>query len=478
MTSDVVRDLAAPDGPQATAARVLEIGRRSERAALASVQVRGLGVVHLLVAMDLVAWVAAVVLLGEFHVGFFALLAGILVLYAVGGHYAARLDLSVLDELPSLIGRALTAGAVVTSIRLVAQEEVGTRILNVAAGTAALSVLGRAGTYTLVRSLRRSGVVAHPTLVIGAGQVGGWVVDVLQRQPEYGLRPVGFLDGDPLLGPSQRSLPVLGSSDELALVLKRHKIRNVVVAFTADRESHFVDILRTCDRFSCEIFYVPRLYELGAAGIDAEQIWSLPLVRLRRAAFRSFTWRLKRGFDVAVSATALLAFAPVMLALALAVRLRVGPVLFRQVRVGLDGREFELLKFRTLTPVTEHESASHWNIASDARLTAVGRFLRRTSLDELPQLLNILRGDMSIVGPRPERPFFVRQFTDRFPRYMSRHRVPAGLTGWAQIHGLRGDTSIEDRARFDNYYIENWSLWLDIKIIIRTVAQVAKASGG
>ena len=169
--------------------------------------------------------------------------------------------------------------------------------------------------------------------------------------------------------------------------------------------------------------------------------------------------------------------APVLAVCAVAVAAGVGrPVLFRQARVGLDGRQFTLVKFRSLTPVDEQESSSHWNIAQDARMSRVGRLLRRSSLDELPQLWNIVRGDMSLVGPRPERPSFVDQFTNSFPRYMARHRVPAGLTGWAQVHGLRGDTSIEDRARFDNHYIENWSLWQDVTIILRTVAQVAKGS--
>ena len=164
---------------------------------------------------------------------------------------------------------------------------------------------------------------------------------------------------------------------------------------------------------------------------------------------------------------------------ALAVRLEGGPgVLFRQERVGLDGRSFEVLKFRSLKPATALESASTWNIAHDDRLGPVGRFLRQTSLDELPQLWNIVNGDMSLVGPRPERPLFVEQFTQSIPRYPGRHRVPCGLTGWSQVNGLRGDTSIEERARFDNYYVENWSLWLDIKIIVRTVDQVLRRQGG
>jgi lipopolysaccharide/colanic/teichoic acid biosynthesis glycosyltransferase len=167
-----------------------------------------------------------------------------------------------------------------------------------------------------------------------------------------------------------------------------------------------------------------------------------------------------------------------MLACMVAVRLEGGPgVLFRQERVGLDGRPFELLKFRSLRPADEEESQTRWSVASDDRLGPVGRLLRRTSLDELPQLWNVLRGDMTLVGPRPERPHFVAQFSGSTPRYMARHRVPAGLTGWAQVHGLRGDTSIEERARFDNRYIESWSMWSDVKILLRTVASVVRCPG-
>jgi lipopolysaccharide/colanic/teichoic acid biosynthesis glycosyltransferase len=209
-----------------------------------------------------------------------------------------------------------------------------------------------------------------------------------------------------------------------------------------------------------------------------DMVWGIPLVRMQRAAFRSLAWRLKRLFDLVVGLTALVLLSPVLAACALAVRMEVGAgILFRQERVGLDGRPFTLLKFTSLKPADDNEAATRWSVAHDDRMGRVGRFLRRTSLDELPQLVNIVRGDMSLVGPRPERPVFVEEFTRRLPRYTARHRVPAGLTGAAQVNGLRGDTSIADRARFDNAYIENWSLWGDCKIMLRTAGQVLRAAG-
>jgi exopolysaccharide biosynthesis polyprenyl glycosylphosphotransferase len=201
-------------------------------------------------------------------------------------------------------------------------------------------------------------------------------------------------------------------------------------------------------------------------------------VRLRRATYRSPAWRVKRLVDVLVSGTALVVLSPLLLVLAVAVRLDGGPgIIFRQERVGVDGRHFQVMKFRSLRPASDAESATNWSVALDTRLSRVGRFLRKASLDELPQLVNVLRGDMSLVGPRPERPYFVDQFRTAYSSYEARHRVPSGLTGWAQIHGLRGDTSISDRARFDNYYIENWSLWLDVKIIVRTLSAVVRGAG-
>jgi lipopolysaccharide/colanic/teichoic acid biosynthesis glycosyltransferase len=191
------------------------------------------------------------------------------------------------------------------------------------------------------------------------------------------------------------------------------------------------------------------------------------------------SWSLKRAFDVALSALALVVLAPVLVACALAVRLEGGPgVIFRQARVGLDGHHFECLKFRSMRPASEAESATRWSVVGDQRVGPVGRVLRRTSLDELPQLWNILRGDMTLVGPRPERPHFVEKFSSELPRYDHRHRVPSGLTGLAQVSGLRGaDTPISDRARFDNFYIENWSLWLDAKVLLRTITEVLFARG-
>lgn len=434
----------------------------------------------ILLAADVTAWLTAVLLAGGASGREVVLLALTLSLYSAAGLYRSRLSLSALDDLPALVGRAFAAAAVTTSLALLVDPALVSGHLLGTAALMAVAVIGlRAAAYAVVRRVRARGWVAHPTLLLGAGRIGGQLATLLVEHPSYGLRPVGFLDNDPLLSAEERPVPLLGGHESLASVIVEFGVRDVIIAFGSGPESAMVDIIRTCDRLDTEIFFVPRLFELHHTSRDMDQVWGLPLVRLRRAAFRSPSWRLKRALDLLVGGVALLLLAPVLGAVALGVRLEGGPgIIFRQERVGLDGRPFQVLKFRSLRPVDDGESQTRWNIQHDDRLGPVGKFIRATSLDELPQLWNIVRGDMTLVGPRPERPHFVASFSRSFPRYTARHRVPAGLTGWAQVHGLRGDTSIEDRARFDNYYIENWSFWSDVKIVLRTVSAVLRRSGG
>jgi exopolysaccharide biosynthesis polyprenyl glycosylphosphotransferase len=398
-----------------------------------------------------------------------------------GGRYRARLHLSVLDELPSLLGRLLVAIALVAAVFALRHDDLGVmEFVGASLASIGLVVLGRVLTTAVVLTARRRRVVAHRTVVIGGGAVSREVATLLARYPRYGLAVVGHVDsGDRReAGGSAPALPFLGTLDDLDDLVGDHGVDVLLVGDGAFREEDLLDRVRTPATEGCDLLVVPRLHAFATATGNSDHIGSLPVMRIRTPALDGPAWALKRGFDVVVSALLLALLSPVLLACALAVRWEGGPgILFRQVRIGRDGRRFECLKFRSMRPASEAEAATQWTVARDPRIGRVGRVLRATSLDELPQLWNILRGEMTIVGPRPERPHFVERFSAEHPRYGHRHRVPAGLTGLAQVSGLRGDTPISDRARFDNYYIENWSLWLDAKVLLRTVAEVVLARG-
>jgi len=393
--------------------------------------------------------------------------------------YRSRLSLSVLDDLPALAGRVIMA-ALLATIAWSSRSDgpIALHTLAAFAFLGAALIAGRALAYLAVRVLRARGVVAHPALVVGAGRIGGLLAQRLQEHPEYGLLPVGFIDNSPLLAESELPVPVLGGAADLATVARRESVRNVLVAFHTMGESQLVAVLETCRRLNCQVFWVPRLFEMQALEGEMDHVWGIPLVRMR--PWRRFSPQRigKRVFDVVLSLVLVAILAPLLLACAVALAVSLGrPVLFRQDRVGRDGRIFHIYKFRSFANRSPSVSDQVWTPNAEVQPARVGRLLRATSLDELPQLFNVLKGDMSLVGPRPERPFFVQQFGASMPHYSARHRVPVGMTGWAQVHGLRGDTSIEDRARFDNYYIENWSLWGDMKILLRTLAAVVTRKG-
>jgi exopolysaccharide biosynthesis polyprenyl glycosylphosphotransferase len=402
-----------------------------------------------------------------------------IVLLSGGGRYRARLHLSVLDELPSVIGRLFVAAALVASVFALRHEGEGveTFLLIVLPGLG-LVVLGRMATTRFILAARQRRVVAHRTLVVGGGPLAADVIELLQRHPRYGLAVAGFLD-EGCHCPADAVAPHVGTLADLERVVVENGIDVVLVAGGEFDEVELLDRVRTpaCD--GVDLLIVPRLPAFATQTGTGDHIGSVPIMRIRTPPLGGVSWSLKRLFDVGVSVAMLVLLAPVMAACALAVRLEGGPgVIFRQARVGRDGRVFECLKFRSMRPTDERESDTQWSVVGDARVRPVGRLLRRTSLDELPQLWNILRGDMTLVGPRPERPHYVEKFSSELPRYGHRHRVPAGLTGLAQVSGLRGaDTPISERARFDNFYIENWSLWLDAKVLLRTIGEVLFARG-
>lgn len=393
-----------------------------------------------------------------------------------GGSYQSRLHLSALDELPGVLGRILVAAAAAELVGLGLGVSQSVQVFAVVAGAI---VTGRVASYAVIHQARRRGLARHRTLIVGAGAVGTGLVEQLLDNPQYGLKPVAFYDPHPLLVQSNRSseIPIIRSGS-VADAIAESQAGVVIVAFMSVREASLVSVIRQCDRMRTEILCVPRLFELSSdEGLQMDRIGSIPLLRLRRRAHRTRAWTGKRIFDVGLAAVALILLAPLLVGLAIGVLVTDGrPILFGQERLGKDERPFRMLKFRSLPSAPGGVTDADWN-NRDRQPNWYGRLLRTTSLDELPQLLNILRGEMSFVGPRPERPLFAGRFSDQFPGYADRHRVPVGLTGLAQVHGLRGDTSIAHRAAFDNAYVETWSLWNDVKIILRTVGSVLRGEG-
>ncbi|WP_399885131.1 sugar transferase [Streptomyces sp. BBFR51] len=391
--------------------------------------------------------------------------------------HPARRPPGVLDDLPALCGRIavvwLTLAALVAAYApphaLSARTLLLGFLLHAATGCAGRGAVHRRHRTAL---LNRPGAA----LVVGPAATAQRVASALLRHPRCGVRPVGIVTDEP---GGTSGLPVLSTGEEVRRAVVQNGVRDVLAVYPALRPRQTA-LVRALAESGCTV------WEVDTDAPSHAQAPS-PVGRHRIAGFacrplhpgpRRPGGAGKRLLDVTVSGALLLLLSPLLLACATVLRVLSGPgVLFRQERVGKDGRPFTLLKFRTHRPADAHESATRWSVADERRMPWFCRFLRRSSLDELLQLWNVFRGDMSLVGPRPERPYFVAQFSRAHPGYAARHRVQAGITGLAQINGLRGDTSIEDRARFDNAYIDDWSLWQDVCILLRTAAALVRPTG-
>ncbi|WP_174529953.1 exopolysaccharide biosynthesis polyprenyl glycosylphosphotransferase [Micromonospora maritima] len=428
--------------------------------------------------IDVAALLAPLLLTQDYWRGTLSNAALTVGLLATGGLYRPRRHISILDELPSLGGRLLAAGAVVAIIAALRHDSVVylggfMRGLALSAG---LVVVGRAVNSRIVLLARRRRWVEHNAIVVGGGPIGAELARLLRRYPQYGLRFVGAVDAPtrPRLG----ALPLIGTIDDVEKLVTMVECEVLVIADPDCSESDLMEALLRPASSRCDLWAVPRLWGSRSQGGHPDHIGAIPIVKIGDTTLSGPRWWVKRASDVLFALVALILLSPLLLLCAIATFLDGGRgIFFRQERIGRYGEPFQVVKFRTMRPADEHESQTTWSIAHDRRIGPIGRFMRRTSLDELPQLWNILRGEMSVVGPRPERPYFVEKFSVEYPTYAMRHRVPVGLTGLAQVSGLRGDTPISDRARFDNYYVENWSLWLDIKIVLRTVTEVFRGGG-
>lgn len=392
----------------------------------------------------------------------------VLILLTADGQHRLRICRRISDQMPRTVAAAaMPLLAVLPWVGSVAGLRLGLL-------SAASLVTLRAAAYAALKSAHRRGRLLEPTLIVGTGATAVRVVELLGNHPEFGLAPRGFLDSRPAEQCSP--LPLLGEPVELPDVVARYRIQRVIVCFPATRDDALVPLLRAARPSPADVCVVPRLYELGAALPRGylDELHGIPLVPLRRLGHGRAGRAAKAGFDFAGAAALLVAVTPLLLVLAVAIRLTGGrPALFRQTRLTRSGKTMELVKLRSMIDHTD--SDTRWAVLPE-HTTPLGRWLRTTHLDELPQLVNVLRAEMSLVGPRPERPYFAAQFAAQIPRYADRHRMRTGLTGWAQVHGLHGDTSITDRIRLDNHYIEYWSPWMDMTILARTLRPVS--SGG
>ncbi|MGP4053654.1 sugar transferase [Mycobacterium sp. 4D054] len=413
----------------------------------------------------------------------------IVAMSAIRGLYQRSLQRTFLDELPTIQAVTALAAMLLLSGLVLNTTIEGSRsgaVARIWMCAAILVPLGRLLRFSIRRRLFRRNILTAPTLIVGNGRIAAKVVDRLDVTPEYGLRPVGLVDDEaPSMGIDRdkpSSIPYLGKLDRLDEAITLTGAECMVVAFSRTRDEALSAAVRIAHDRGVAVWIVPRIFDTIGVHARIDHIGGLPLIAAPRTDPRSWQFVAKHVSDRVVATLGLVAISPLFLTLMLLVRLSSpGPIFFGQPRVGRDGRVFRCLKFRSMRPPRESDAAFTLNpdsapggVEGEDRRTAIGKIMRATSLDELPQLINVIKGEMSLVGPRPERPEYVDLFNIQIARYGDRHRVKAGITGWAQVHGLRGQTSIADRAEWDNFYIENWSLWLDWKVLAMTVGAVLR----
>jgi exopolysaccharide biosynthesis polyprenyl glycosylphosphotransferase len=406
---------------------------------------------------------------------------------ALRGVYRRRLKREFLDEIGPIEATVAIASMFLLSGMLLVHESgrPGATVLKIWLCAALLMPLGRLVRVIIQQSLRRNNHLQAPTLIVGNGRVAGHIISRLEEFPEYGLAPVGIVDAEPWFGQPgdpRPDLPWLGSPENIDQAIRLTGAQNVVIAFSRTQDQVLTHVVRTAHQNGLRVWVVPRMFDTIGERARIEHVGGTPLLALPHTDPRGWQFLVKHVFDRVMAAFLLLLISPVFLTLVLLVKLSSpGPIFFSQPRVGRDGRVFGCLKFRSMRASDAPDAtfqlktgAAPGGVEGADRRTKIGKILRATSLDELPQFINVLRGEMSLVGPRPERPEFVELFEAQIQRYGERHRVRAGVTGWAQVHGLRGQTSIADRAEWDNYYIENWSLALDLKILALTIPAVLR----
>jgi Undecaprenyl-phosphate glucose phosphotransferase len=391
------------------------------------------------------------------------------------GLYSPKRTFGLRDEVwPLTKAASLTVICFAAASYVLKEVDISRLVLGIFWGAAiALPLVGRTIIpYTLER-VWRNGTYLRRALVVGDEELAHQVIKTIQQHPEAGLAVVGALADSPLhVGMRVDGVPVIGTFAEVAPLLLREHIDQLIIAPPFRAYEAIEGILTQVENEPVEVMLVPDVSRFVSLRCGVEDLAGIPALTLQGGPLYGWNAVSKRGFDLGVSVCALILLAPLMLVIAALIRwTSSGPILYRQRRMGLDCRAFTLLKFRSMRVDAELSGVPIWSKKNDERCTSIGVWLRRLNLDELPQLINVVKGEMSLVGPRPERPEFIARFRKGIPRYMLRHKIQAGMTGWAQIHGYRGDTSIEERLRYDLEYIQRWSLLFDLKIMLLTLVR-------
>jgi Undecaprenyl-phosphate glucose phosphotransferase len=404
----------------------------------------------------------------------FVIVAAWLLLMQARKMYGVRRAVSLSDELVNVVSVVSLGMLLVMSAAFFYREFSYSRVVVILLFVLAIVFVfaGRVLVHVLERYWHRRGIHLQDAVIIGTEHPASTLFERLHMHPSFGFRVTGYFGNDTLppttaLG----SAPFLGPLADAPAYIARTGVDLAFIAIRSDEHSALVDVIARCEGYNITFMMVPDVLEIMTSRVTMHELEGIPLLKIKSVPFTAWGRITKRAFDLLLAGAASVVALPLGAVIAVLIRLdSAGPVFFKQNRIGLDGREFTMLKFRSMKQGSEardHESGL--GMANDPRRTRLGAILRATSLDELPQLLNVLRGDMSLVGPRPERTRYVEQFSESVPKYLDRHRVKAGITGWAQVNGLRGDTSIEERIRYDLFYIENWSLAFDVKILLRTL---------
>ena len=338
-----------------------------------------------------------------------------------------------------------------------------------------MSILGLLSARFFVRKtlrmLRKRRYNQRFALIAGTGELGQKVLERIEHYPELGIQVIGYLTNNgEEVGNKIENIPILGVYGDVDKILVESRVDIFFIAISVNEYDCFESLIKKVQGYLSEIKVIPASYEFLSLRGGIDELGDLPMVSLLSSPLYGWDRVFKRTFDLIFGILILVMVSPVMLVISILIKLTSeGPILYRQERVGMDGYSFQMIKFRTMHADAEEQTGPIWANENDHRRTKIGAFLRKYSLDELPQLFNVLKGEMSLVGPRPERPHFVEEFRNQIPSYMLRHKIKAGITGWAQVNGWRGNTSLEKRIEHDLYYIENWSIGFDLRILMMTL---------